>query len=461
MKLLNPGETTVFLDDINVYIPFSKSKTPFEVADDVASRSRKLRTALDKGILIDASGGVPPSYKPRIQTVGVKQAADGPMAKDLFLEDGSLCCHWVGSAGEATGYGRLNRRFMFGLADKGVAVKYCPVNGLNDMGKNGAADLLLLQLNSVPRGAPAFYSMPAAVVNDDIQHRVFLTMMETNRLHEDYVYRCNAAQEVIVPSNWCKRVFEESGVKAPVHVVPLGVDPCFSPEAAPLALSGSRSFVFLSVFQWSLRKGYDVLIRAFSEEFSGSDDVCLVISSRMFGPPSEEKKRIVRAEIKRIVAETGNPNPPRILYYGDVLAEELMPRLYASADCFVLPSRGEGFGLPYLEAGATRLPVIGTRYSGQEDFLSDENSFLVDVDSFGPPAPELEATSRFFQGIDFPVLGRAAVDQTRAHMRFVYEDKEEAQKRARNLHQKVLSDYCWSKCVETMYLKLIETFRRL
>jgi glycosyltransferase involved in cell wall biosynthesis len=41
-----------------------------------------------------------------------------------------------------------------------------------------------------------------------------------------------------------------------------------------------------------------------------------------------------------------------------------LPRLYTGADAFVLPSRGEGWGRPHIEAMAMGLPTIATNWSG-------------------------------------------------------------------------------------------------
>jgi glycosyltransferase involved in cell wall biosynthesis len=41
-----------------------------------------------------------------------------------------------------------------------------------------------------------------------------------------------------------------------------------------------------------------------------------------------------------------------------------MPLLYGGADAFVLPTRGEGWGLPILEAMAAGVPAIATNWSG-------------------------------------------------------------------------------------------------
>ncbi len=464
MRVLNIGETTVFLDDINVYVPYDKQKRPVEIATAVASGSRKLAIALKQGLLIDVTAGVPECL-PTPQSSTLRIIKDSVFSKShdalsYFKDDGSMAVVWTGPAAEASGYANLNRQFMLGLESSGVLVKYVPVRSYWDADQPIVRKLMGLQLNMAPTNAPVVYGMPAPVCEDAARHRIFLTMMETRRLHEDYVERCNAADEIVVPSRWCKRVFEESGVTKPVHVVSIGVDTSeYRPGLEPLRFFRDRKpFTFLSVFQWSMRKGYDVLLRAFCEEFDKSEDVSLVISSKLFGETDEAKSQIIKNEIKRLTA--GFPSRPPIVYFGDTLTDEVMPRLYAAADCFVLVSRGEGFGLPYVEAGACGVPVIGSNYSGQTDFLTGENSYLVDVDSFSLDK-EVEFVSRFFQGIEFPTFGRAAIDQTRLHMRRVYENREEAKNKARNLRADVEQNYDWRVCVGQMREKLTETFRLL
>jgi len=52
-----------------------------------------------------------------------------------------------------------------------------------------------------------------------------------------------------------------------------------------------------------------------------------------------------------------------------------LPRLYGAVDAFVLPSRGEGWGRPHVEAMAMGLPVIATNWSGITEFLSERNGY--------------------------------------------------------------------------------------
>merc|ERR1719397_2225664 len=47
-----------------------------------------------------------------------------------------------------------------------------------------------------------------------------------------------------------------------------------------------------------------------------------------------------------------------------------MPGIYKSADCFVLPSRGECWGRPHVEAMAMGVPVIATNWSGPQEYMT-------------------------------------------------------------------------------------------
>jgi glycosyltransferase involved in cell wall biosynthesis len=63
--------------------------------------------------------------------------------------------------------------------------------------------------------------------------------------------------------------------------------------------------------------------------------------------------------------------------------------LMAACDCYVSLHRSEGFGLTLAEAMAAGKPVIGTGYSGNLDFMSHRNSFLVDYE-LGVVGPDCE-----------------------------------------------------------------------
>ena len=72
---------------------------------------------------------------------------------------------------------------------------------------------------------------------------------------------------------------------------------------------------------------------------------------------------------------------PANLEYHFRPAQRVIPELYRSADCWVVSSTSEGFGMPGLESAACRCPVVSTRCGGPEDYVEDGvNGRLVPVD---------------------------------------------------------------------------------
>ncbi len=185
-------------------------------------------------------------------------------------------------------------------------------------------------------------------------------------LPQQWVDDARNVDEFWVPSEFVRKCYVDSGVRAErVHVVPNGVDTArFHPGAPPLKLSTNRRFKFLFVGGTIHRKGPDVLLRAYLEAFTAQDDVCLVIKD--FGGDSVYSGQTFEARIK---AAQALPNAPEILYLNEEWPPEKLPGLYTACDALVHPYRGEGFGLPVLEAMACGLPVVVTEGGPTDEFV--------------------------------------------------------------------------------------------
>jgi len=262
-------------------------------------------------------------------------------------------------------------------------------------------------------GADRFKRHPAALRN------IGRTMFETDGLPALWRDQCNLMDEVWVPSEHNLHTFAGAGVDAAkLHKVPETFDAeLFDPGVAPLAAPGLNGFVFLSMFSWIGRKAWDVLLRAWCKEFAAHDDVTLLLKtdtaiSAAGTDCRREVDAFVRGELK------GNPDQgARIVVLDRPLELTDLPRLYRAADAFVLASHGEGWGRPYMEAMAMGLPTIATGWSGNLEFMNDDNSYLVDYKLV--PAPE----DSWLRGQRW---AQPSVSDLRRAMRSVYENRTEA-----------------------------------
>jgi glycosyltransferase involved in cell wall biosynthesis len=208
------------------------------------------------------------------------------------------------------------------------------------------------------------------------KYKVGFTMLETSGIPKEWVKQANIMDEVWVPSSFNMQVFIDCGVKKPIKIVPLGVDlNYFHPAISSRRLSDK--YTFLSVFEWGERKAPEILLKAFSDEFSENEDVCLVCKANNFDQSLDIENEIAKLNLRKGGAQI-------IVLPNLILRGYEVPALYRSVDAFVLPTRGEGWGMPMLEAMACGLPTIATNWSAQTDFMSHENSFLIDVDRLVP-----------------------------------------------------------------------------
>ena len=213
------------------------------------------------------------------------------------------------------------------------------------------------------------------------------TMFETDRIPEKWVPRLNKMDEIWVPTAFHVASFAYSGVvREKLFVVPEAVDSImFTPAGdryalpPPTAPHCSDEFTFLSVFKWERRKGWDVLLKAFFNEFLHDECVRLVIKTKPFYTDFEGET--IQEYAKRYAFDNiaGLNKELPALHVIETPIDD-MPSLFRAADAFVLPSRGEGWGRPVAEAMATSLPVLATNWSGPAAFINEENAYPVRVD---------------------------------------------------------------------------------
>jgi glycosyltransferase involved in cell wall biosynthesis len=293
-----------------------------------------------------------------------------------------------------------------------------------------------------------FYIDPRAA------HHICYTPFETDSAPLSWMLPLRGMDEIWVPSEHNKQAYIRAGLKAEkIFVIPHGIDEKrFNPSVAKLEYNRGK-FNFGSVFDWTERKNPVALIRAYFNAFQNGEDVSLTIRT-FWRFPIEKTKEYIKNEVDKIKnGFEGTRDFPKILFWFDSMEEELMPSFYRSLDCFVLPTRGEGFGLPFLEAMACGVPTIGPKWGGNTEFMKEENSVLVNGKvilienaEFLQRQPQY-AGQRWFD-IDEGELSKA--------MRFVYDNKDKCQESAMATSEYVRSNMTWEQTAKKIHNRLGE-----
>lgn len=246
------------------------------------------------------------------------------------------------------------------------------------------------------------------------------TVWETDKLPAQWTAMCNQLDEIWVPCDWNVEVFKRSGVTVPVKKIPH----TFSKESFKQAEIPERSFniptdrfSFYSIFQWSQRKNPEALLQAYYSEFGADEPVSLVLKTYHrdnSGVDADKVKRCVKEVKQRMWLDT---TPPVVLIHDSLSRDEILG-LHKECDCFVLPHRAEGWGIPQFEAMASNNICISTGFSGNLEFMTKKNSLLIDCNltpCYGMDRPTYNGKMSWAE---------PQIDDLRAHMRNVYSDKE-------------------------------------
>ena len=353
--------------------------------------------------------------------------SDAPrQAPEHATDSDRLGVRLTGYMGHTLGLGAAARGYVEALRAAGVPVSTVtvplhhlplPVTLEDSYGRHGFQDRVdrdlhgfeIMAVNAdelpdfVERLGPDYFQGP----------RIGIWGWETNTVPERWQRAFALVDEIWVYSSF---MAGNIGAHAPVPVIPLPppVQPPAEP-AAPTRLGVPEGFLFLFVFDYLStiqRKNPVGLVESFKLAFEPGEGPQLLIKT-INGPlrPLSEEELLWAAD--------GRPDihvVDRSLDAGELNG------VMAGCDCYVSLHRAEGLGLTIAEAMAIGKPAIATGYSGNLDFMTSENSYLVDH-TIGRVGPECEI---------YPPEGEWAepnLEHAARLMREVYTDTAEARRR--------------------------------
>lgn len=223
--------------------------------------------------------------------------------------------------------------------------------------------------------------------------------VETNFCNPNWVVACNQMDGIIVPSNFTAGVLANSGqLSKKVHVIPESFPEEFEKDLKKTKFLNSKcKHNFLLFGQLTApdaaldRKNTANAIKWFCEKFEGRKDVGLVVKTNM-GTNSTLDRRVSKRTLDNFLKQARKGKYPRVtLIHGNATNEELFD-LYCDESLvgLITATRGEGYGLPMIEAVACGLPVMATNWSGHKTFLKEKSWLPLDYKMSTIPAGRVD-----------------------------------------------------------------------
>jgi glycosyltransferase involved in cell wall biosynthesis len=204
------------------------------------------------------------------------------------------------------------------------------------------------------------------------KYNIFYLNWESEYIPQEYVDNLNFYDEIWVPAQYCKDILSNY-CDLPVNVIPypieIEVDDKKDEEAESFYDKNSFNFFFMFDYNSTLeRKNTLNLINAFEKAFGKTDKSVSLIIKTSKSTKFTKERELVESRI------SGFQN---IKIVEKIYDKQTLYKIIRGCDAYVSLHRSEGFGLTMAEAMFFGKPVIATNYSGNLEFMNDENGFLV------------------------------------------------------------------------------------
>lgn len=388
---------------------------------------------------------VPPSIAYRISRISEEKEYEikeqNPVPYDRLTWSEQKRIIWSCNVASASGFGAVTEQVLLSLLKNGVnvqnpgSISSDSIHGGEFVDKRVEASLYQ---SIEPDCLEIQYCQPPALRLGVVQRSWAYAMFETDHTPVSWIKKLNKLERVLVPSSWLIKSWRDQGLTVPMSVFHHGIDPeQYSYMNRPI---DREKYTFLQYGELDIRKGSDLTFKAFADEFKGQDDVQLILKT-------------TRAGIYGVPIEY-----PNVRIIRSTLSKEEMKKMLFDADCFVFPTRGEGFGLPPLEAMATGLPTIITDWSGPVDYSDPADTFI--VSHAMRRAYQFDIIYKQFydykNGENAGSWAEPNYEEVRHCMRWCYENRAKAKEKGRKAAERIAREWTWDNVVKNELISLFD-----
>lgn len=213
------------------------------------------------------------------------------------------------------------------------------------------------------------------IINPNIfkgRYTILYLVWESEYMDPELAENLNLFNEIWTTSKYCKSIFQKN-YKNPIIIIPHPVEVNIEPihNSNTFQFFNEKKFSFLFIFSYHSsmeRKNPFSLIEAFKAAFKNNDNVELIIKTVNGESYKKSKNRL-----QNCVSNTKN-----IKIYDVELDKNSLNQLINTCDAYVSMHHSEGFGLTLAEAMYLGKPTVATNYSGNTEFMNQDNSYLID-----------------------------------------------------------------------------------
>ncbi len=283
---------------------------------------------------------------------------------------------------ENTGYSVAAREVLTCMEQTGIDVVARNIRMTQSLYEPNKLIQTLLEKDAVGCNIVIQHTLPEFFdYNGKFERNIGMFAIETNQIPRFWVKNCKLMDELIVFNNHSKQVLHSHGIYQNIHVLPHPVDiNKFSKSISGKGIVGkiketTDCFVFYSIGEFSPRKNYETLLRAYFTEFSTNDNVRLVIKTSKSGCSPQECSENFHEMIRHVQNNLKLYRYPEVVVLTEFMSEEDIERLHYESDCYITLSHGEAWGLATVDSIGFGKAPIAPWHTGHKDYLKPSSCF--------------------------------------------------------------------------------------